>query len=100
MPAAIDPIPGTDVDAQFDNAFTDGIAVAEISRFDLAQADADACCGDLVAYAGEPIGERFVAVLALISKQIYHGRICSLKATGGPVPRCQPQSSASNLYLT
>jgi len=72
MPAAIDPIPGADMDTQFDDAFADGITVAEIADFDLAQADADACSGDLIADAGQPIGEGFVAVLALISEQIYH----------------------------
>lgn len=84
MPTAIDPIPGTYMNAQLDDAFANSIAVAEVTRFDLAQADADACRGSLVTYAGQPVSERFATVIALGSEQINHKENCNLKATGRP----------------
>ncbi len=60
------------MDAQLDNAFANGIAVAEIARFDLPQPNAYARRSDLVAKGGKPVAEGLPAVFALIPKQFNH----------------------------
>lgn len=72
---------GADMDAQFQNAFADGFAIAEIARFELADADANPCLDHFVPQSTEPLCERLMAVLATVPKNLHHRRGCSLKAT-------------------
>jgi len=85
MPATIDPIAGTNMDAQLDDAIADWLAVAKIAGFDLSQAHADARGSNFVAETQKPIREWLPSVVTLISKQVDQTE-CSLKATYGPGP--------------
>ena len=71
MTAAIGPVAGADMDSQFDHAFADGFAIAEIAGFDLAQSHANARRAGLVAKRSQPFGERFASVRALIAEQFH-----------------------------
>lgn len=66
------------MDAQFDHAFADSVAIAEISGFHAAQAFADPRLRECVAYGVQPFGERLATVVALIAKQFELGERCNL----------------------
>jgi len=66
------------VDAQFDHAFADRLAIAEIAGLNGAQAFANPCLDDLVADGVQPFGERLPTVVALIAKQFELGEYCNL----------------------
>lgn len=75
MPTTINPVSGTDMDAQFYDAVANGRPIPQIFRLDLAQADPDTGHSHLVAEPSQPITERFMSVLTLVSKQGDHRRI-------------------------
>ncbi len=72
MPTTINSVPRTDMDAQFYDAIPNGCPIPQVLRFDLAQADPDTGHSYLVAKSRQPITERFMSVLTLVSKQGDH----------------------------
>ncbi|KVW65791.1 hypothetical protein WK98_22465 [Burkholderia ubonensis] len=70
--------PRADMDAQFDHAFADRPAIAEVAHLDLTQANANPRLGDLVAHGKQPFGKRLVAVIASIAKEFDDRRHCNL----------------------
>ena len=71
MTPEIDPVSRADMNPQLGHALADGLAVSEVSRLNPPQANPDAGFGSLVAQAGEPLGERFDAVLPLIPQEFH-----------------------------
>lgn len=61
----------THVNPKLDHALADRLAVPEISRLNPPQPNPDTRFGGLVAQAGEPLGKRFAAILALIPQQLH-----------------------------
>jgi len=75
MPAAVHAVSGTDMHAQFDNAFANWLAVAKIARRHLEQTDPNASLSDFVAQCAQPFREWFASIFALIPKQFDHRQI-------------------------
>ena len=71
-------ITGTDVDAQFDYAVADRLAIAKIADLYVAQAFPDSRLGDFVAHGVQPFRERLATVVALVAKQFELGEDCRL----------------------
>lgn len=69
MSTAVHPVSGPYMHTQFDDTLADRLAVTENACLHLAQANADACLGYLVAHGIKPFGERFAAVVALVAEK-------------------------------
>ena len=66
MPRIIDAIPGSDMDAQFENALAHRLAIAQIAEREVLEPDPDPRLRLEVAQAVQPFGKRLSAVLALV----------------------------------
>ncbi|CAG9247840.1 conserved hypothetical protein [Burkholderia cepacia] len=66
------------MDAQFDHAFADRLAIAEVARLHAAQAFANPGLSKLVAHGVQPFGEGLATVVALVAKKFELGEHCNL----------------------
>ena len=60
------------MDSQFADAFSNGLAVAEVAGLHLPQADPDARLRKFVAQAVEPIGKRLASIFPAVTKKFDH----------------------------
>ena len=71
MTPKIDPMASADVNSQLEHTVADRFAIAEISRFNSAQAQSDTRFSGLVAHAGEPFRYWLAAIFALVTQELH-----------------------------
>ena len=73
MPRAINPIPRSGMDPQFDNAVAHRLRIAQVAGFNLAKSCSDANLGNFVANAAKPFGIWFAPILLLVTDEFDRG---------------------------